>query len=222
MRNIWSGLTILLIASMNLFAGDSYQASLEAGDSLRAAGNANGALAEYKTALEQAANDTEKSLALGKQGVVYVYDIKDYGAAKAAARQALDFDVTKPVARVTALQVLADALMKADSDYAAAAAALEKAKALEGVEWAMPSIALSLGDCYRFSGKFEEAVQSFRSVLDMGNADNMVKAVASLNLGQTYQYSLRIPEKAKQAYYQAKELNPGLAAEIDDHLAKLP
>ncbi|MCB1070369.1 MAG: tetratricopeptide repeat protein [Kiritimatiellae bacterium] len=211
-----------LLTATPLFAGMNYAISLKMGDEYRGSGDFDLALEEYGTALTQASNDTEKGLALAKKAIVYAYDKKDYVAAKNLAQQTLDMGQLEAVARVTALDALAQCQMKADQNYVAAAATLEEATKLKGVDWALPFLTLSLGDCYRFSGDFDKAVKVFESVTRLESADDAIKGVAYLNIGQTEQYSLQNSSAAKKAYKKAAEMNPGLQGEVDGHLSKLP
>ncbi len=204
-----------------LSAADSYDASLKAGDEHRKNKEYEPAIVEYDAALGLASNDGMKALALGKKGGIYV-DLKNYSAAKAAAQEALEYKGLAPVARVIALQVLADCQIRDDKDYVAAIDTLEQALALEGVAWAQPTLCLSLGDSYRFSGKFENALEAYQRVPALPSVSDGSKAIAYLNIGLTYQYNLRDEEQAKAAYKKAVELNPTLKNEVDEHLSRIP
>jgi len=202
-------------------AADTYDASLKAGDEHRKNKEYEPALAEYEAALGLASDSGMKALALGKKGGIYI-DLKDYSSAKAAAQEALEYKGLAPVARVIALQVLADCQLKDDKDYVAAIDTLEQALTLEGVDWARPSLNLSLGDCYRFSGKFDKALESYQRIPAQPSASAGIKAIAFLNTGITCQYNLRDEDQAKAAYKKAVELNPALKVEVDEHLVRIP
>lgn len=204
-----------------LCAAENYQASLKAGDENRKSNKPDAALTEYEAAIGLAANATESSLAFGKKGYVLAFDKKDYPAAREQVRKALALESAGPIAQVTALLVEAECLMKADKNFKEAAAVLEKAGALEGVEWAQPNVALTLGDCFRFSGQFDKALVSYQKVVDLSLADSGVKAVAHLNMGLTWQYDRTDYDKAKASYATAVALRPDLKSEVDTHLAKI-
>ncbi|MGB6222780.1 tetratricopeptide repeat protein [Haloferula sp.] len=213
---------LLFVALLQaISAAETYQASLAAGDKLRTEGKADPALAEYVTATGQAANDTEKSLALGKQGMVLAYDKKDYPAAAKLADEALAIEGIQPVAEVTALQVRAECEAKGEQNHARAALALEKALALKGVDWSRPGLLLSLGDSRRHLGKFHEAIKAYEEVLATEGVPSPMKAVAHLNIGLTWQYDLKDAAKARSSYAAAVELNEGLKGEVDEHLGRL-
>jgi tetratricopeptide (TPR) repeat protein len=201
--------------------GATYSESLATGDRARRYRQLDQALAYYETAIDQAANDTERALAIGKKAEIYAFERKDYEAARAIIEGALRLNDVQPVARVTALQVLAECRMKADTNYQAAVVILEQAAQLRGVEWAQPSVAIKLGDCYRFTGRYDEALAAYQRILGMSSADRNIKAVTYLNIGLTYQYDLGDAEKAKAAYAKAAEMKPDLKNEIDGHLAKI-
>ena len=203
-------------------AATNYTASLQAGEFLQRSGNAEGALAEYSTALSQAANATERALALAKKATVFAYITKDYAAAKEAAQGALAMSNALPVARVTALQILAECQMKAEGDNVAAAKTLEEALLLSGVDWAKPTLLLMLGDAYRFSGQYTMALSNLQELQDLSDADPGTKALGWLNTAFIYQYGLKDKDKARAAYADAVRLKPDLKAEVDRHLAELP
>lgn len=198
----------------------TYSELLKAGDEYRAARKYGLALTEYAVALTQADNNTERALALGKEGMIYVYDQKEYAAARHTADAALQLEDTKPIAQVTALKVLAECQTKVDKNNAAAAETIERALKLKGVDWAKPHLSLKLGDCYRFSGKVDEAVATYKKVTEMPMANPTIKAIPYLNIGTIYQYNLQDFDKAKAAYANAAQLKPDLKKEIAGHLAK--
>jgi len=85
----------------------TYPELLSTGDEYRAAGKFSLALTEYATALTQAANDTERALAMAKEGMIYVYDQTNYAAARHTVDAALQLNNVQPVALVTLLEVQA-------------------------------------------------------------------------------------------------------------------
>ncbi len=202
-------------------AADSFSASIKAGEKLQADGALPGAIEEFRAAEKQAANDTERAIALAKQGYVLADGRQDYAAARKVAEQALELGDVRAVGKVMALQVLGKCQMKSDKDFKAAAETLEKAHALEGVEWAQPGVMMSLGDCYRFTGRFDEANALFTELLETSGVPGDMKAVAHLNMALTYQYGLKQPADARRHYEEAVKLNPKLKGEVDGHLSKL-
>ena len=222
----WSAAVGLLVAALAfgpafLKAADTYDASLKAGDDHRVKKEYEPALAEYVAAFDLSQNDGMKALALGKKGVIYL-DQKNYSAAKQAAQQALEYRGLAPVASVIALQVLGDCQLKDEKDYVGAIDTLEQALLLQGVDWAQPPLNLSLGDAYRFSGKFDKALEAYQKIPAVPSAPAGIKAIAFLNLGLTYQYNLHDEEQAKASYKKAVELNPALKKEVDEHLSRIP
>jgi len=207
------------IAALN--AADTYDASLKAGDEHRVKKEYGPALTEYEAAFGLSANDGMKALALGKKGGVYL-DQKNYSAAKQAAQEALEYKNLAPVARVIALQVLGDCQLKDEKDYVGAIDTLEQGLLLQGVDWAQPSLNLALGDSYRFSGRFDKALEAYQKIPSIPGASDGIKAIAYLNSGLTYQYNLHDEEQAKAAYKKVVELNPALKKEVDDHLSRFP
>ena len=207
------------IAPLN--AADTYDASLKAGDEHRVKKEYDPALVEYDAAFGLSSNDGMKALALGKKAGVYL-DQKNYSAAKQAAQEALEYKNLAPVARVIALQVLGDCQLKDEKDYIGAIDTLEQGVLLQGVDWAQPSLNLSLGDSYRLSGKFDKALEAYQKIPAVPGASDGIKAIAYLNIGITYQYNLRDEEQAKAAYKKVVELNPALKKEVDDHLSRFP
>lgn len=203
-------------------AGDTYSSSLSAGDAARAAKKTGEAVTEYELAVGQATTDTERSLAKGKLALVFAFDQKDYEKAKALADEAMATGNPGPIARVTALQALAGCQMHGDEDYEAASETLNTALELQTVEWAQPILANMLGDSYRFSGRFDEALAAYGRVNEMPAANDDMKAIAQLNIGITQQYGMKDPDQARAAYQAALALKPGLKAEVDGHLSRLP
>ena len=217
-------LGIWLAGASAVPAGTNFLASLQAGEVLQGSGNAQGALTEYSSALSQAANATERALAPAKKATVFAYITKDYAAAKEAAQGALAMSNALPVARVTALQILAECQMKAEGDNVAAAKTLEEALMLTGMDWAKPTLLLMLGDAYRFSGQYTMALSNLQELQDLTDADIGTKALGWLNTAFIYQYGLKDKDKdkARSAYAAAVRLKPDLQAEVDRHLAELP
>lgn len=212
---------LLAFGAGPLRAADTYDASLKAGDEHRGSKDYDAALADYDVAFNLSDNSGMKALALGKKGAIYV-DQKNYAAARQAADEALGLKGTAPVARVIALQVLAECQIKDEKDYAGAIETLGQALQLEGVSWAEPPLNLLLGDSYRFSGKFEQALEAYGRIAKLPSAPSGIKAIAFLNIGITDQYNLRDEAQAKAAYKKAVELNPALQSEVDDHLSRIP
>ena len=157
------------IAALN--AADTYDASLKAGDEHRVKKEYGPALTEYEAAFGLSANDGMKALALGKKGGVYL-DQKNYSAAKQAAQEALEYKNLAPVARVIALQVLGDCQLKDEKDYVGAIDTLEQGLLLQGVDWAQPSLNLALGDSYRFSGRFDKALEAYQKIPSIPGASD--------------------------------------------------
>lgn len=221
----WMKLSLALaITGLAAVAGatGTYQSALEQGESYRGAGDTQAALAEYETALSLASNDTEKALALSKTAIVYARDRKDYAAARRAADEALRYRRAAPVGRVTALEALALCQMNADNNYDGAIATLREALALDGVDWAKPTLWMIQGDAYRFAGQFQDALSAFQNIIDWPAASSGIKAVAHLNTGFIHQYARKDAVKARAAYAEALALNPRLESEIATHQSTLP
>lgn len=210
----------LVLSSATAFAGATYSESLAAADTALGAQNTEGALKELDAALNQAGNEGERALALAKKGYVLAFLKKDYAGGRAAAEEALKVSGLAPVAKVTALQVLAECQMKAEKNYASAATNLLAGLALEGVEWAKPALTMSLADCYRSIGQLEPALTYYRSVAGMANAGDDLKAGAHLNIGFIFQYDRKDAAQARAAYGEAVKLRPALKTEVEGHLAK--
>jgi tetratricopeptide (TPR) repeat protein len=160
-------------------------------------------------------------LALAKKGYVLAYEKKDYAKAREAVDEALKVEGLAPVARVTALQVLAQCQMKTDKNYQEAAGNLEAALKLEGVDWAKPGLTMDLGNCYRELHDDPKALATYQQLIAMANADKAMKAGAHLFCGFIYQYGLKEAENAKKSYAAAVELRPDLKKEVDGHLGRL-
>jgi len=219
---LWLTAILFTVALPAAPAADSYSESLRAGDAALAAGNSDVALQEFETAVSQSQSDGERSLAQGKRGYVLAFAKREYAKAREAAEKALEVEQLAPVARVTGLQVLSQCQMKADKDFVAAKANLEKAMALEGVDWAKPALALSLGDCYRQTGDLDRALETYRSILAMEQAAPNLKAGAHLCSGFVWQYDRKDAAEARKCYTQAVTLRPDLKKEVDGHLSRLP
>ena len=213
--------SLSVIAPVTARAAEGYNESLRAGDAAMAAGKSDVALQEFENAVSQSKSDGERSLALGKKGYVLAFAKQDYAKAREAAEKALEVEKLAPVARVTGLQVLSQCQMKTDKDFVAAQATLEKAMALEGVDWAKPALALSLGDCYRSNGDLDKALETYQSILTMEKATPNLKAGAHLCSGFIYQYGRKDAAEAKKCYEQAVALRPDLKKEVDGHLGRL-
>lgn len=212
--------TVLLTATA-LHAGEEFTNAIKTGEDFRKQKRYPEAIDAFDTAVKFAFSDTDTALALGKKAFVQAYDLKDYKAARASLEKALPLTKALPVARVTVLQVQAECLIKADKDYKAAAIPLEEAVKLQGVSWAMPGVNLMLGDAYRFTERYKEALEAYKRVCDQADVSNTIRAVAFLNTGITNQYHLRSAAAAKEAYTKAAELEPKLKPEIDQHLSTL-
>jgi tetratricopeptide (TPR) repeat protein len=213
-------LALLMPAAVLAQSSDPYTEKLKAGDAKSASGDQAGAAADYEAAVADAQTPTQRALALGKKAMALAQK-QDYAAAKEAADSALATNGSiEPVAEVTALQALAKCQLH-EKNYAGALESTARAGALAGVEWAKPELAMIRGDAERGSGKFDAAVASYRSILDMPDVSNEFKGVAWLNIGLTEQYSLKNGANAKEAYMKAGELNPGLKAEAETHFAKI-
>lgn len=201
-------------------SADPYTEKLQAGDVKSASGNLDGAVNDYEAAVADAQTPTQRALALGKKAMVLVQK-QDYASAREAADSALSTNaLIEPVAEVTALQALAKCQLH-EKNYTGALESMTRAGGLSGVEWAMPELTMIRGDAERGTGQFDAAVASYRSVLDMPGVSNEFKGVAWLNIGLTEQYSLKNGANAKEAYTKAGELNPGLKAETETHVAKI-
>jgi tetratricopeptide (TPR) repeat protein len=219
---------LLLALSVVLFmpfvalaqSADPYTEKLKAGDAKSASGDQAGAAADYEAAVADAQTPTQRTLALGKKAMALAQK-QDFVAARQAAENALATTAPiEPVAQVIALQALAKCQLH-EKNYASALESATRAGGLSGVEWAKPELAMIRGDAERGTGKFDAAVVSYRSILDLPGVSNEFKGVAWLNIGLTEQYSLNNGANAKEAYTKASELNPGLKAEIETHLAKI-
>jgi tetratricopeptide (TPR) repeat protein len=201
-------------------SADPYTEKLKAGDAKSASGDQAGAAADYEAAVADAQTPTQRTLALGKKAMALAQK-QDFVAARQAAENALATTAPiEPVAQVIALQALAKCQLH-EKNYASALESATRAGGLSGVEWAKPELAMIRGDAERGTGKFDAAVVSYRSILDLPGVSNEFKGVAWLNIGLTEQYSLNNGANAKEAYTKASELNPGLKAEIETHLAKI-
>ncbi len=213
-------LALLMPAAVVAQSADPYTEKLQAGDAKSASGDLSAAVADYEAAYSDAQTPTQSALALGKKALVLIRN-QDYAAARDAADSAVHSNASvEPVALVTALQALAKCQLH-DKDYTGALESMTRAATLSGVEWAKPDVAMIRGDAERGSGKFDAAVASYRSILDMPEVSNEFKGVAWLNIGLTEQYSLNNGANAKEAYMKAGELNPGLKAEAETHFAKI-
>lgn len=212
---------VLTLSAAPATAGEDFPASIKEAEDHHRVRAYEQAIEAYEIAYRQARNATEEALALAKMGYTYAYGLKNFVRAREQADQALAIEDAHNVGRVIAMRVKAHCLMKQDADYDEAAEVLDKALALDEVNWARPSLALMLGDCHRFNRAYDEAIEAYASVEGMAGASNAIVGVAHLNIGMTYHYNLRQPTKAREAYGKALEKNPKLKAEIDRHLAKL-
>lgn len=214
--------SLISLAASSAFAGASYTESLKAADAALGAQQADGALIELDIALTQAVTGGERALALSKKGYVLAFMKQDYGAARTAVDVALKTPDLAPVAKVTALQVLAECQRKTEKNFTAAIENLTAALALPDVDWAKPALTLSLADCYRESMQLELAMNAYRSLTEMANADAGLKAGAYLNIGFIYQYDRKDSAMARENYAKAVGLRPDLQAEVNRHQSTLP
>lgn len=211
----------LSIGALTAQAAGTYSESLAAADKALGAQQNDTALTELDAAITLSASDGERALALAKKGYVLAFTKKEYAAARSAVDQALKVEGLAPVAKVTALQVLAECQAKAEKNFASAAINLKEALALEGVDWAKPSLTMSLADCYRSIGQLEEALTYYRSVVNMADPGADLKAGAYLNIGFIYQYDRKDYAKAKEAYASAVQLRPALQTEVNGHVGRM-
>ena len=211
----------LLALSLLVGMGPSFRDLLGEGDSLRQKEDPAGAIAAYDRAREAAVSPTDTALAWSKRAIVEAYDDQAYESAMKSVEAALAVEDARPVGIVSAMQVKALCLMRDKEDYAAAAEVLDKATELEDVDWAKPNLRLMRGDCHRFSGERERAVEVYQEVADDQSARDALRGVAMLNVGLVHQYELRQADEAREAYERAVELNSGLKAEVGRHLEKL-
>jgi tetratricopeptide (TPR) repeat protein len=212
---------VLSIASLSAHAAGTYAESLAAADKALGAQQNEGALSELATALSQSTTPGERALALAKKGYVLAFAKQDYAGARPAVEEALKVDGLAPVAKVTALQVLAECQIKAEKNFSGAMGNLQSALTLEGVDWAKPALTMSLADCHRSVGDLEQAMASYRRVLDLADAGPDLKAGAHLNIGFIYQYDRKDFAKAKEAYGAAVALRPNLQTEVNGHIGRM-
>jgi tetratricopeptide (TPR) repeat protein len=203
------------------FAAGSYSESLQAADAALGAAQPEVALQEIATALTQAANDGERALAVAKKAYVLAFSRQDYSGARQAANQALEVEGLAPVAKVSALQALAQCQIEADRDIAGAITSLETAMQLPDVDWAKPDIGFTLAESYRESMQLNKAFDTYQRVTEMANAHADMKANSYLHMGFIFQYDRKDAAGARQAYAKAVELRPTLQAEVDRHLGSL-
>lgn len=212
---------MLNISAISARAAGTYTESLAAADQALGAQKNDVALQQIEAALTQAASPGERALALAKKGYVLAFTKQNYAGARLAVEEALKVEGLAPVAKVTALQVLAEVQMKSEKNYSGAVGNLQSALALEGVDWAKPALTMSLADCFRAMGDLEQALTIYRSVLDLANAGPDLKAGAHLNIGFIYQYDRKDAVQAKAAYAEAVKLRPNLQAEVNGHIGRM-
>jgi tetratricopeptide (TPR) repeat protein len=215
---------VLALCTASVQAAETYEKSLKAGETHLAAAEYDQAIAEFDAAFGQAKTNTKKALARSKKAYVLAFKQQKYKAAREQADKALAMTNVEPVGRVTALQVKAKCemeLSKSKGRFKKAEKTIQEALELKGVEWSRPGLLLLLGDCYRFSGRFEEALRTLRKITAMPSVGKGMKAVACLHMGFTHQYGRRDPVGARAAYQAAIGFNPGMETEIDQHLEKL-
>ena len=216
-----AAITLLIVIPAQHAAAEAFPDAMQQGEALRKEGKHEEAVGSFKEAFRHARNDTERGLALGKQAYVYAFDLEDYEKARPLAKQALALEEAKAVSNVTAMRVIGQCQMKGDKDYDAAAETIAEALSLLGVDWARPSLAMMLGDCYRLSKRPYQAIYAYSTVNLMEGTNDAIKGVAWLNIALTHHYTLRDAEAAKEAYDIAVKLNSGLSEEINGHLKRL-
>lgn len=218
-RILISLMSLCLWACSGLARADSYTEALK--EAAAAVGDGDFALAKtkFEEAFQAGNTDTEKALALAKQAHMLAYKQKQYAEAMRLVAEAEGFKDIKPVAEVTLIQSKAKCLMATEA-YEQAKAPLQRGLELSDVDWAKPALYLSLGDCYRFTAEPEKALEAYAKVTALDNAGDAVVAVAHLNLGLTYQYSLRRMSEAEAAYQMAVKYNPAFASQVSNHLSK--
>jgi tetratricopeptide (TPR) repeat protein len=222
LAGIGYGIVIVGFLMSSATMAASYSDLLKEGDNFLYAEEIEKSMEAYAEAEKKADNQTEKALAISKQAYVLAYKKKDYKEALAMANRALELKNVKPIGRVTALQVRGKCLLEKEEDYEAAEEALKEAAALEGVDWSKAVIYLTLGDSYRAQGKHKPAIEAYEQVSKYADTDDIfMLSVAKLNIGTVYQYGLRQPDKALEAYNQAEEMNPDLEKEIKGHKSSL-
>jgi tetratricopeptide (TPR) repeat protein len=198
----------------------SYAALLEQASQAIYSEDYDTATAHFREAYKKGSTDTEQALALAKYAHMLAYKQKDYVEAMKQVENGLKFKDIQPVAEVTLLQVKAKCLMQEDK-FAEALTVTQKAVELKGVDWAMPPLYLSLGDCYRFTDDPEKAIESYQAVVGLTDVSKSVLAVAYLNKGMTYHDNLRNAEEARKAYQKAVEYNPDFDSVVSEHLNTL-
>ena len=97
-KRVVIGAAVLLFAAKPaaLMGAEEFHASIRAGEESRQQRQYNAALSEFDTAKSQAATDTERGLALGKQAEIYAYDLKDFASARRAATSVPAATISKP------------------------------------------------------------------------------------------------------------------------------
>ncbi|MEZ6086429.1 MAG: glycoside hydrolase family 99-like domain-containing protein [Pirellulaceae bacterium] len=214
--------TVLLSFIVVTFSGiavaqSDFQGLIQSGDRLRDAQQFDQALDQYEAAFAHAMTDTDRGIAFAKQAEVYSDDLADYVAAGELAGKAIELQDAAPAARVTALKVLARCQMQTNADYPAAIRNLKEALSLRDVDWAKPVLLLMLGDCYRFSDDYAQAIAAYSRVAKSSQANTEVKAIAYLNAGIVNRYGLKNVERAKLFFQKAVQLHPELEPEAMRH-----
>jgi len=187
-------------------------------DELRLKGQFQESLVVLNQALQFAEDATERGIILGKQAEICAFDLKEFRRAEKLSSQSLQQTLTDPVSVVIALKTRAHCEMEGDKDFDSAKQTLLAALKLPGVEWAKPTMAVMLGDCYRQLGDFSNALESYKKANELEDADATLKATAVLNCGLTYLYDLGKPDKARMSFVEAVRMNPLLAEEVRKHL----
>ena len=117
---------LLLVLAMPAGAQD-FKTHIADGDQARAEQRYEEALSAFQAAHDAAANNTDRGIAMSKRAYVYCYGLEDYASARGEAEAAMALEGTLPVARVSAMQVLAVCLMRVEEDYDAAIEMLDEA-----------------------------------------------------------------------------------------------
>ncbi len=234
-------ISFALVLALSPFAASvakEFQELIRLGDENRSS-NPDESVSLFDKAFDAAPNDTDRGIALVKKAEVFAYNKNDMATARSLADQCLALKEVQPVAKVTAYSVKAHCMMNQDSDYAGALDLLNTALLLEGVDWAKPSLLIKVGDCHRMMGDPKKALKAYEAITStstsgsmnwdvsanhsilLTNIDRGIIGTAHLNIGITYQYSLRDNNKAKKAYDDALSYLPHLRGEVDGHLSRM-
>ncbi len=208
---------MLLSCAVSAEEQSAFKNSLNEAKKLRYEKKYPDAAKAYDAAFGAAKSETDRAIALSRKAHMYAIDMRDCDKAEEAATAALRHRKSHAVGHITALEVLAYCKIQ-DKKYDHALTIVKKAEKMEGVDWAQGSIQMLKGDAYRLSGEPQEALKVFSKLVEREGLNNQFRGVAYLNLGLTYQYGLRQPEEAKQAYKNAVKYNDSLKSEVAGHL----